>query len=98
MIRTTYGQLASWTGIRSRTTLAGALTELETVGMITRARTSTGGETRAGWATAQTVIKLTWQSPRFQDWLACGYKLPRETYAVERATGLTVHFLDKGGG
>ncbi len=65
-----YDSLQRLTGIGNRRTLSKALGALRRSGLIQTALVPTGKETKSGFATRQTLVRLTWHSARFQAFIA----------------------------
>lgn len=88
LLTCSYPELQSWAGVGDRHTIARALAKLRTIGLVQTALVPTGRETPHGFATRQTLLRLTWHSRRFQSWLAAPRGFARR--GVRNATGSTV--------
>jgi hypothetical protein len=89
LLTCTYGELQSWAGIGDRHTIARALKKLRAIGLFQTDLVPTGRETQHGFATRQTLLRLSWHSQRFQCWLEEPRKLTRRR-VLTTATGSTV--------
>ena len=90
LLTCSYEELQWWTGIGNRRTVARALRELREIGMVVTGLAPTGRETRYGYATRQTLLRLTWWSRRFQQLLTVAPSRRTAVAGRDTATGYTV--------
>jgi len=99
LVTTSYRELQAWSGVGNRQTVARALARFRSLGLIQTALVPTGKETLHGFATRQTLVRLTWHSQRFQSWLTAteGPHPVHHQPQSPTATGYTVPKVNQRG-